>query len=49
MLTNVTTRAKDATMSMVCVILVVILAGKENIVIKVHVLFYKIKRKIFFV
>lgn len=26
-LTNVTTRAKDATMSMVCVILVVILAG----------------------
>lgn len=47
MLTNVTTHAKDVTMKMVCVILVVILAGRETTVMKV--LFYKIKRKVFFV
>lgn len=35
MLTDVTTHAKAVTIPMVCVILAVILAGRENTVIKV--------------
>lgn len=45
MLTNVTTRVKDVTIPMVCVILVVVLAGRETTVMKV--LFYKIEREVF--
>lgn len=47
MLTDVITHVKAVTIPMVCVILAVVLAGRETTVMKV--LFYKIQRKVFFV